>query len=172
MVEIPDTFQLIPAEAEEIDPDEQIEALGDPDAIATSPVEQEPLGMSWAFNPDTGLVQTYGIQPVAVTGVDALKVWCAVALATSRLTHPIFSDDFGMDEPDHLVGYAFDAERNADYIRDVRSCLLVHDRISDVRNFRFRHDPDDEYVEMDADIVLDDEDLITLEGVRLAYGPA
>ena len=171
-MEIPSTFELIPAAAEDIDVDEELAAITDPDAIERTPDEVEPLGMTWAFDPDTGQIATYGAQPVAVSGVDALKVWCAVALSVKRFAHHIASDNYGMDQPDHLVGYAFDSERNADYIRDVRQTLLVHDRISDVRNFKFRYSEDDEHVEMDADIVLDDEELVVLEGVRLAYGPS
>jgi hypothetical protein len=168
-MEIPDTFDLIPAEAEDFEPDEEIEQIADPDAVEATTEAPSPMGMTWQIDPDTGLLDLYGSAPVAVNGVDAVRVWAATALSIKRFAHPIFSDNYGMDDPTAPLGRQFDAERNADYIRDVRQTLLVHDRITDVHNFVFRYDPDDTFVEMDADMILDDEDTLSIESQRLAY---
>ena len=161
-------FELVPAEEADFDPDDEV-VVADPDEFPAEEDERLPFGLTWAFDPDTGQVATYGTMAVEVSGPDSVKIWALVALNSKRFAHEIFSDDFGMEVPDRLIGFQYEAERNADYIRDVRETLLVHDRIADVRDFTFRYNDDEEHVEMDAEIILDDEDAttISLEAVTL-----
>lgn len=166
MPELPDTLELIPTDEDTFSPDEELASVVDPDEDEAEPDVELPLGTTWLFDFDTRRLVMYGSTPVMVRDLDALRMWAMTALNTQRLRHPIFSEDFGRDDVVGPVGYVHDAERNSEYATDVRETLLVHDRISDVRDFTFRWD-EDGILEMDATIVLDDDTTMTLEGVTI-----
>lgn len=72
-------------------------------------------------------------EPLVVTGVDAVKVWCWKALLTQRARWPIYSWDYG-NEVETLVGHNYSEEtKRAEAIRYVREALLVSPYVKEVR---------------------------------------
>lgn len=159
------TFILIPAEEDEFTPDEELAEVFDPDDIPEREEEQDslPIGRNLLFNPDTGqFTNTW------TTGDNAVVQIAQIALRVKRGEHIMFDDDFGMTDPDALIGYTDDVERRAAYQRDVTETLLAcHERITAVGNFLFLIDPTSEVAEVDLSIEIDGDSEIRLEGVPL-----
>lgn len=166
-------FSLIPADYADVDPDAElaqlnalIDATGDLDALDPVTAEERlPLGRSWTFDLDAGRFVDNGGVPMVAYGTDAVIQWAQIALRTQRLTYPIFSEDFGMDAPDRLVGFIDSAERRAQLVADITDALEVHDRITRVRDFDFTTDTDEEVLLVTATIVIDDEVEAQVEAV-------
>jgi len=71
-----------------------------------------------------------------VEGTDALKIWIWKALKTSRLTYPIYSDNYGQ-ELEKLVGKGLSkslAESEAK--RLTLECLKENEHILSIKNFK------------------------------------
>lgn len=169
MSEFP-TFELIPP-GEDTDPDEELAAFAELDDV--SPVEEEdeaqPFGRSWLFDFDTGRMAS---SPQPVQGLDALVMWCQLALRTMRMAHPIFGDEYGMTEPDRLLGWIDDAERRALYVADARATLLGHDRVTDVRDFQFSISSDERVMYMSCTVEVDgDAEELEAHTIRLEEVP-
>lgn len=165
--EFPD-FELIPAEADELSPDEELANLTNPDDVADLDTVDDtmPIGTNWLLDTDTGW---FGGAPLVVTGVDSVVQVAQVALRTPRGQHVIFDDEFGMDHPEALIGHVDEAERRALYMRDISETLLAcHDRITGVGGFDFLHDEDDEIAFVNLTIEIDGEEETRLEGVPLS----
>lgn len=165
-------FELIPAGADELTPDEELAGLVDPDAIPFAEVdtadETSPIGKTWLFDFDNN---TFGTTAQPVDGITSVIMVAQVALRTQRLQHEILPDDFGMDDPDALIGKMDDPELRAYFMRDVEDTLIAaHDRITGVGDFLFLRDPDDEISYMDATVEIDGEINVRLEGIPLGAG--
>lgn len=155
-------FELIPAEPAAATPDEELAEL---DIEVDDSADPAPIGYSWQLDFDTG---QFARTPLIVRGEDAVVMVAQVALRTRRGMHPIFDDDFGMEDPDSMLGFVDEAERRATYVRDTTETLLAcHERITDVSDFTFLRDADDEIAYVDLTIEIDGDDEIRLEGVPL-----
>lgn len=172
------TFELLPADTEDFTPDEElaaIAALTDPAVILDrrSTDEVEPLGKTWVLDHETGRLTAYGDTPASTIGLGAVIEWCGISLRIARYVYPIFGDDIGMEQPDRLVGFIDEAERRAQYVADITETLLVHDRITEIKSFRFEVHPDDpEVLLMSAKVVVDGEVEADLEEIPLSLGEA
>ncbi len=159
------TFELIPAEDDEFTPDDELAEFLDPDDIPEREEEQVtlPIGRNLVFDPNTGqLTDTW------VTGDLSVVQIAQIALRVKRGIHGMFDNDFGMTDPDALIGYTDDIERRAAYQRDVSETLLSsHERITAVGDFLFLTDPLSEIAEVDLSIEIDGDNEIRLEGVPL-----
>jgi hypothetical protein len=163
-------FELLPADFDEVTPEDQLDSAEDPDsvsvALAASP--SVPFGKSWAIDMTTGRFEQFGNTPVMTSGLDSVATWCAIALGTMRFSHPIFSDEFGMQAPASMIGEVDDSTVRATYRADIRETLMVHDRITDVRDFEFFIDPDDEEIMfLFAFVEVDEDDGFALERIPL-----
>lgn len=158
-------FELIPAEADEFTPDEELAEVFDPDEVPEREEEADalPIGRNLIFDPDTGqFTDTWATGDAAVVQV------LQIALRVQRGVHVMFDDDFGMTEPDALIGYPDDIERRSAYQRDIQeTCLAAHERVTAVGNFLFLSDPISEEAEVDLSIEIDGSDEVRLEGIPL-----
>lgn len=140
-------FTLLPADDEGVLPDDDLAAaaagaLAEPgDIVPLVAVEQTPLGMSWLFNFETGRFDRAGGSPVPVYGLDALKQRCLMAIYSARYAHAVFSDEFGMEKPDELIGEVSVAELIADYEQHFTEALLRVEGVAAVENFDLVYDP-------------------------------
>lgn len=165
-----DSIELIPAEDEDVlTPDEELAALIDPDDIPFVEVDSSddtaPIGRTWLYNfEDDG----FGTTAQPVSDITPIVMVAQVALRTKRLQHEIFPDDFGMEDPDVMIGRMDDPELRAFYMHDVEDTLLAaHDRITGVGDFLWLRDEDDEIAYMDATLEIDGDINVRLEGVPL-----
>jgi Protein of unknown function (DUF2634) len=162
-------FQLLPASADVLTADEELAAIQDPEAqplpVSSEQDDTLPIGRSRWFDFATG---RSGGSPRWARDAEAVIMVAQAALRTKRGEHSMLPDDFGMDEPDALIGHTYDAERVAAYEEDIEETLLAcHDRITGVGNFMFLRDLDEEIAYVDLDIVIDGDNTIRLEGVPL-----
>lgn len=142
-------FELLPIDDAEIPAQDALNAaaaaaLGDredPPSIETAgPI---PFGVSWAFDWEAGRFKRHGQSPVRVTGLDALREWCMMAVNSTRFAHGVFSDRFGMDDPNELIGGGLgeDDDIASDAEEKIREALMIHDRIVDVTEFDIEWNP-------------------------------
>lgn len=158
-------FDLIPPDPGLINPDLALDA-------ALAPVEDieneapRPFGRSWSFDFVAGQFVREGTAPKVVYELDTLIMWVEKTLRTARLAHPIYADEYGMDEPFALVGTVGEDESLTEYQQAVEAALLYHDRIVAVEDFSFSQDPFDESLMASFTVVLDaapDQEPTTLE---------
>jgi hypothetical protein len=161
----------------ELTPEADLEAAEASALAGVDPLSEaeppEPFGRTPLFNFLEGRYVRAGGSPVFVTGHEALKQWCLMAIYTARFAHPgIFSDEFGMEEPDSVLGEAAEAqEAVSDWGERMREALLVHERIVDVQAFEATFDEDEGvvYVNMFT-VVTDEEDEVPVGGLAVPVG--
>lgn len=168
--------QLLPDDGGPVDPDTMLQsAFGDEfaadvqDDIAVED-ERRPYGRSWAWDYASGRFVMHGTAPAQVREREALRSWILKAVYTARLAHPIYSSQFGVDDPVAIIGEPVSAsgEAQALYEESVRAALLAHDRITDVSEFAWPEpDPDSEYLEVSFAVVTDDEDEMLFASLEL-----
>lgn len=157
-------LELLPADDEGLAPDADLQAAADsalenvpqvavPDAV-------EPLGRSWMWDRDLGRFRRDGLAPKEVRGRDALAQWADAALHTARFAHPIFDANFGMEEPDDIIGQAADViERTSDWGERLKEALMLHDRVVSVENFTAVYDQSNGILYVQSlDVFTDEED--------------
>lgn len=137
------------------------------DFIELPQQESKPFGRGWGFNFNAGRFIRYGSGPSNTRGLETLRHWVHKALITTRFSHPIYSDDFGIESLD-VIGSQYTAEVQADLESKIKDALSIHDRITSVENFAIEYDPDTEYLDVNFTVVTDDEEHIIFEGVELA----
>ena len=143
---IPDdlTFSLLPSEDPVITPEENLrlaatEALDNTFGVpAPTAVEDEPtvIGRGWAFDFGTGQFRRHGDSPAVVDGVEQIKVWIEKTIYTARFAHAIYSDTYGTDGLNDLIGSTNSGGYGA-LANTITAALTVHDQIEDVTGFRF-----------------------------------
>lgn len=114
----------------------------DPAAVAGDP--PEPFGRTPLFDFAAGRFVRSGGSPVYVTGLDAVRQWCEMAIRTHRGAHRVYSAAFGMDDPEGAIGQAADvAEAISDWGARLQEALVgVHERIVAIEDFEAHYDPD------------------------------
>jgi hypothetical protein len=161
-------FELLPAD-DEVTVDERLEAA----LAGVTPDEADDVdtafGRGWAFDYASGEFVPHGLAPARVTGLTQLQAWIEKAVRTARGAHPIYSDDFGVDDAALYApyGYTFSAgiaQRWADGLRDA---LVVHDRISDVTDFQFTGDPADTTMFVTFTVTTDEGEDLTVTQIPL-----
>lgn len=167
-------FSVLPSEEPVITPEENLrlaveEATSavlqvNPTVSGTDPTT---IGRGWAFDFAKGQFVRHGAAPAEVREVDSLKVWIEKTLYTARYAHPIYSGLYGTEGLFDLISGPDNPGLYRMLQGTIRDALLVHDRISDVVDFRFGRA--DEYVEVYFRVVLDNGSQIdvplTLNGV-------
>lgn len=109
-------------------------ALGNPEAPVEAPDDAPPpFGYSWAFDWNAGRFVRQGAAPARVSGVDAFRERCLMAVNSARFAHAVFSRQWGVDIPQHAIGAAGDAAVLAasDWQVAIRDALLAVERCAD-----------------------------------------
>ena len=174
--------RILPDEVEPLDADEQFgileddlevpeddgDFIDDEDAARVTDEQPPPIGRSWDFDFGERRFRTVrGRGPLEVRGMEVLRKWVEKALNTQRSAHAIYSDDYGVEEPFHLIGQAGDVLDSAPMQEQITEALTFHPRISNVKDYVFDFDPEDEALWVTFTVVADDEDEIVLEELRL-----
>jgi hypothetical protein len=172
-------YSLTPADDPQSSPQADLDAanagaLASQDAVV--PVDPDPvvpLGASWLFDWNAGQFVRTGQSPSPVSELDALVEWAQMAIHTGRYAHPIFSDVFGVDEPDSVIGEFAVGEALADWQRELVEALMVHDRITSVENITLDWDPTTGVLTiLSLDIITDKDATVTVSDVTLQAGGA
>lgn len=140
-------------------------ALALPDDVtpAVDPAP-EPLGRTWQFDWEARRFVRRGQSPAETSGFGALEQWCLMAIHSARYAHAVFSDEFGMEDPDAPLGEFAVGEILADWQRNLVDALLVHERITAIENVDVTWDPSD------GTLYLNGFDVVTDEEQRLTFG--
>ncbi len=130
-------FALLPADDDGSLPGDDLDAaaassLADPDDPTEEEDVPQPFGYSWFFDFAAGQFVRNGPTPARVSGLDALAQVCMMALRSARFAHTVFSEVFGMEDPEDVIGESAVDELAGDYEARVREALLVIDRVSAV----------------------------------------
>lgn len=73
-----------------------------------------------------------------VEGLEALKVWCYLAIHTQRFKHQVFTENYG-SEHRKLIGSEYTKElTEAEAFRYIKECLLANPYIKDVKNLEVK----------------------------------
>jgi hypothetical protein len=140
-------FELIPANDEDLlSADDQLAAAeaslsDDPFATAATQPPPIPFGRSWAWDRQRERYERLGTAPVEVRGLDALRQWVYNALSTAQGVHPIFSDEFGIEDPDDWIGLVDPVDAIATFEPRAREAVQQHDRIEDLDEMTPEWDP-------------------------------
>jgi hypothetical protein len=172
-------FTLLPADDPQSSPDEDLAAAAQGALAitdASAPVDEpppQPFGLTWQFDWQAGQFVRIGQSPAQSSNLDAVAEWCQAALHSARYAHPIFSDVFGMESPDGVIGEIAEGEALADWQRSVVDALLVHDRITSVENISLDWDPSTGILTvLSMDVVTDEDQTVTVSDVTLQAGGA
>lgn len=151
-------FSLIPGD-DELTADQRLEATLKGLVPSQQPDVPRPLGRGWAFDWATGQFVSHGNAPAAVSGVQQVRMWVEKTLRTARLAHLIYSDEYGTDDPFSEVGKQFTPALAGMVARRVSEALLVHDRITAVKDFEFQGGPSEALLVVEFTVVLDQEEI-------------
>jgi hypothetical protein len=122
-----------------------------------------PFGMSWAFDFEAGTFVRNGAGALRVYGEDALVAWCLMAVNSTRFVHPVFSEAFGVESVDDLIGSVMAAELASEYEARLRDALLVHDRIVAVEDVEIAYDnAADVFYVLTFTVVTDEEERVSV----------
>lgn len=170
-------FTLIPADDPSSSPADDLaaaaqsaQAIPTPAQPVTDPAPQ-PFGISWRFDWEQGQFLRTGQSPAQTADFDSLAEWCEMAIHSARFAHPVFSNQFGMEEPDSVIGEIATGEVLADWQRSLIEALLVHDRITTVENISLDWDPGAGTLTVQQlDVVTDEDKRLTVSDVTLQAG--
>ena len=150
---------LIPEDQPE---DERVDAA-EASALEDPEAEEDdegvlPFGMSWEFDFTAGRFKQGSTGPLRAYGEDALIQWCLMAMNSTRFAHDVFSEAFGVENMDDLIGSVMTSDIAEEFEARVRDALLVHDRITEVEDFAVTFDPASDTLYVDTFSVVTDED--------------
>jgi len=168
---------IVPTDDDEFDANADLddieERLDDPSLFGDEVVqddlvlETEPqvysLGRSWLF--DFGQFRfvtdrSRARAPARVTGIPQLQNWVEKAIYTSRGSLPIYSDDYGLEEPDLIIGSPFTSAAAASLRRRVEECVTFHPKIIGIDDFAAVPVEDGEAVDVSFRLQLDNDDVV------------
>lgn len=147
-------YDLVPPDPGLINPDLQLDAALAP-VVDTGTDATIPFGKSWRFDFVAGQFVKDGTAPQATYELDSLIMWVEKTSRTARYAHPIYSDEYGVEDPDELIGQQVDEALLTAYEDGLTDALLVHDRIVAVEGFNFSQDPFDEVLYASFTVVVD-----------------
>lgn len=147
-------FDLIPPDPGLINPDLALTVALAP-VVDAGPDAPIPFGKSWRFDFLAGQFVRDGTAPQATYELDSLIMWIEKTIRTARYAHAIYSDQYGIEEPDAIIGEQIDADQLAAYEDGITEALMVHDRIVSVEEFNFSQDPFDEVLYASFTVTVD-----------------
>jgi len=169
------TISIIPTDDQEVGAEEELRAavdlaVEDPllvdEGVEDAPV---PLGRSWDFDFQRGRFRRPGeVAPVETRGRETLAQWILTTLHTAAGAHPIFSPEYGMEDPEDVIGLADPREALSDWEERVEAALLSHDRIMAVENVELEWDQAEGIIYLRRlDINTDEEEALRLIDVTV-----
>lgn len=124
-------------------------------------VEEQPppLGLSWAYDfPRERFLLAQGQHgPLTTHGTETLIGWMEKVLRTSRGAHPIHPPGYGVLGRNELIARLVEGAPVAEFERRIRDALKFHPRISDVQDFDYSFDPNDEWVAISFTVIREDD---------------
>lgn len=163
-------YELLPVEGDEFEPEQELDLVDALEQEVVVPAGDPPpraFGRGWAFNFMTGRMARHGRAPAETRGQETLRTWIGLALWTASGAHAVHPNGFGMEDPFLMMGVPFDAEVQAETIRQIRAALLVHERITAVERFVVTEDDGAVYLSF---IVMTDEEPLEIEAFPLGLG--
>jgi hypothetical protein len=160
-------FSLVPLEVGAT-PDEALDSaeaaiFDDPFAATVEGDPPVPFGKSWAFDYQNGRFYRSAGAPAETRGVASLVEYVQTAMRTAAGVHPIFPPEFGIRRPEDFLGSADPTEALSDFEDRLRTALLAHDRIEDVRQFEAQVDLSEGIITVtNLLIVTDQEEVVPL----------
>lgn len=159
-----DAFQLLPVEDEDlITAADQLDAAeasitDNPFGSGDRPDDQPvPMGRSWAWDAEHERYVRQGTAPAEVRGRDALREWIYACLRTAQGVHPIFSDAFGIEDPDDWIGVVDPSDALATFEPRALDALTQHNRIEDLDELHATFDPSTGTITIEDLVVITDE---------------
>lgn len=161
-------FAYLPDEERDLSADDELDAaeaaldeqeLGAPEEAGQPPV---PFGRTWAFDFGRQRFSTRGAAPGEVRGHEALKVWLETAANTERFSSSLFSDEYGVERLDEVIGEIIPGEEELDGIEEaLYEALTVHERVLDLDEFAAEVE-DDGTVTFSFRVVTDENETVDL----------
>lgn len=138
-VEPDDDLGLLEIEDEPFGEDEELDALDNPEAddlVIMEEPDTDP-GRSWSFAYESGRYRFSPARgPIETHGEFTLREWIEKCLRTPRGRYPIYSDDYGMENPERGIGeQGEEAFENLE--GRISDALTYHPRISEIADFEF-----------------------------------
>jgi hypothetical protein len=134
------------------------------DLVLETEPQVYPLGRSWLFDFTQGRFvndRTRARAPIRVTGIPQLQNWVEKALYTPRGAMPIHPDDYGLEDPDALVGQPLTGGGVANLRRRVEECVTFHPKIIGIEDFEVTTPDDDpDGVDVSFRLHLDNDDVV------------
>lgn len=172
-------FQLLPADDSlAIGADDELDAAAAsaveppvPEELPEDPVD--PPGRSWFFDFSEFRMVRRGRRPVETHGIETLKQRCLMALHSARFAHDVFTDQFGMEQPNDLIGEVAIEEDIADWQARAVDALLALRGVSAVDELTGRFDRDQAALLVSFRLTSDDGATIPFNDVvldTLTYG--
>lgn len=156
-----DPIELLPQDAPLGLDDELADALGETTTDVADPEEDlPPIGRGWAFDFEKGQFIRHGKGPMVVRDLDNLRMWVEKTLRTAQGAHPIYTDGYGVEDPSEGIGAPFGAETVGRRTEQIKGALTVHDRITDVTDFKFTGSVASDELLVTFRVVADDEELV------------
>lgn len=134
--------------------------------IETTP---PPIGRGYAFDPRLKgfVVGTSGKGVLATRGLDTLKVWILKAIFTMKGVHPIYSDNYGMEDPFAAIGGSMMENALGGYEEMLRDALTYNPRISDITEYAAEPTPMGDGYSVSFQVVLDDDTVIPVSNLQV-----
>lgn len=159
-----------PAPPQPVEPDDaaadleqDFQATANPPEILVVQDAPPPIGRSWAFNfAAGGFVLGGGRDPLATNDLSTLIMWMEKCLRTSRGAHPIHPPGYGLVRRTELIGQLINGAPIAELEPRIRDALTFHPRVSDVTDFDWEVDSDNEAVLISFTVLLDDDTQVPL----------
>jgi hypothetical protein len=130
-----------------------------------------PVGRSWAFEywgEREGFVREGGRGALETREIATLRQWIEKCVNTERGVHPIHPPDYGLRGLNEVIGAPPSSLALGTLAERVRQALIFHPRISDIENFRYSFDPDDDLLEVSFRVLLDGDESVDVEQLTLS----
>jgi hypothetical protein len=137
--------------------------VSDPPDLIVVEDDAPPIGLSWAFDfGENRFISGVGSGrgPLQTHGLATLITWAEKCLRTARGAHPIHPPGYGLVRPNDLWGKPVTGAPVAEMEARIRDALTFHPRITDVEDFEFDFDPNDEWVNVAFTMIVDEEVLV------------
>jgi len=174
-------YPLIPTVSDPALPADQLtllDQLADPNVTEPQAPEPQPIGRSYLYDFQLRqLVPSPAGGPVMTYGLDSLRAWIAKTLLTDRAAAPVhMNNDYGLDGANEFLdGSTFDSGASAALEARVRDALMMHPKISEVRDWHATYTPGDDALFVSFTVVPEGDDGDPLQVTRYpltAPGPA